>query len=240
MKCLLVQKKDSVLWLTLNRPDKANALSLELTAALVAALTEAKKSPDVRVVILMANGSTFSSGADLDDIRKIQNRADAKKFVGGFVDVLELLSSLEVPVLAGVQGPVRGGALGVLCVTDLVLATEKANFALPEIKAGLFPFIISPFVTEIIGRRRFLEMAYTGRVLSAAEGKEWGFVSEVVPGEKLELALETRAARLIEAPRAILQRARSTLRIHSVRDPLGQDPAPFVEALIATLLEKVK
>lgn len=233
MKTLLVEKKEGVLWLTLNRPDRANALSAELTGELVRALEESRTVADVRVVVLTANGTSFSSGADLDDIKKIRTRADAHHFVKGFVDVLELMAAHEAPVLAGVQGPVRGGALGILAVADYVIATDQANFALPEIKAGLFPFIISPFVTEIVGRRRFLEMAYSGRVLNAEQALEWGFVSEVVPPIELNMALAKRAARLIEAPRGILKRARETLRIR-------QDPAPFVEALVATLIEKTK
>ena len=231
MKVLLVEKKEGVLWLTLNRPDRANALSSELTGEMAQALEESRMAADVRVVVLTANGTSFCSGADLDDIKKIKNRADATRFVKGFVDVLELMAAHEAPILAGVQGPVRGGALGILAVADYVIATEQANFALPEIKAGLFPFIISPFITEIVGRRRFLEMAYTGRVLTSDQARDWGFVSEVVPHIELNMALSKRAARLIEAPRAILKRARETLRIR-------HDPTPFVEALIATLLEK--
>jgi enoyl-CoA hydratase/carnithine racemase len=168
-----------LLRLTLNRPEKRNALDAALCRALVDALDDAARDPAVGAILLTANGRAFCAGMDLAEIEQGVN--------AGEIDALhERLFTvgvrLDKPLIAGVQGPALGGGAGLVANCHIVVAGPEASFGLTEIRLGLWPFLVHRAVSSALGDRRTLELSLTGRIFSAAEAREMGLAHEVCDG----------------------------------------------------------
>ena len=194
--------------ITLNRPEKRNALSGELIAALSAELTRCASDPGVRVVQITGAGKAFCAGADLAEMQaqihagEAANLADARRLA----ELLAALDSLPKPTLARVNGDGYGGALGLLAACDIVVAADDAKFAFTEVRLGIIPAVISPFVLAKIGESAARRYFLTAETLTAAMLKELGLAHEVVPPE----ALDNSCARITDtllkgAPGALAQ-----------------------------------
>jgi methylglutaconyl-CoA hydratase len=174
--------------LTLNRPERHNAFDDALIAGLSAALEELGEDPRVRAVVLTGAGRSFSAGADLDWMRRMaehsqeDNLADAAKLAR----LMHLLARLPKPTLALVQGAAYGGGVGLACCCDVVLAADTARFCLSEVRLGLTPATISPYVVAAIGARQARRYFTTAEVIPPHRALEIGLVHEVVPAERLE------------------------------------------------------
>ena len=188
--------------LTLDRPNRHNAFDDALIAELTAALRRLGGDPGVRAVVLASNGRSFSAGADLEWMRRMArhsfeaNLADAAALAG----LLHTLDRLPKPTLALVQGAAYGGGVGLVACCDVAVASERAGFCLSEVKLGLTPATISPYVVNAIGARWARRPVQTAEVFTAARAREIGLVHEVVPEDGLAAAGE-------EALRAVLQGA---------------------------------
>lgn len=175
--------------LTMNRPELHNAFNESLVANLTASLRRLEADPQVRLVILAANGKSFSAGADLNDMRRMadnsreQNLADAK----GIAELMRTLNALAKPTVALVQGAAYGGGVGLTSCCDIAIATARATFCVSEVKLGLIPAVISPYVIAAIGSRAARRYFMTAEILSAGEAHRLGLVHEVVVDD-LELA----------------------------------------------------
>jgi methylglutaconyl-CoA hydratase len=174
---------------TMNRPELHNAFNENLVASLTESLRQLDADPTVRLVILAANGKSFSAGADLNDMRRMadnsreQNLADAK----GIAELMRTLNSLAKPTVALIQGAAYGGGVGLTSCCDIAIATERATFCVSEVKLGLIPAVISPYVIAAIGARAARRYFVTAEIISAGEAYRLGLVHEVVANE-LELA----------------------------------------------------
>jgi methylglutaconyl-CoA hydratase len=174
----------------LNRPELRNAFDDVLVARLREVLAAIGGDPRVRVVLLAARGSSFSAGADLAWMRRMANadaeagRADAL----ALAETLRLLAELPRPTVALVNGPARGGGVGLVAACDLAVAAEDATFALGEVRLGLVPATIAPHVVAAIGPRAAGRYALTGEAFDAAEALRLGLVHEVVPRADLDAA----------------------------------------------------
>ncbi|MBI2981993.1 MAG: enoyl-CoA hydratase/isomerase family protein [Deltaproteobacteria bacterium] len=221
MSALLSERKGAILSLTLNRPEKANALSTELIEALRLAFQSAERAADLKVVTLTGAGGNFCSGADTDEFKK--GEEGRRRAVQGYCELVQSLQQFSKPFLVGVEGGAIGGGLGLVALADFVIASGKAHFRTPELKLGLFPFIISPLLMPVIGRRHFFEMVYTGRPVDPIQGREWGLVNEVVPSEKIDDRLFSLAGRIAKAPLETLQRGKRAMREGASLQQLGEE-----------------
>lgn len=177
--------------LTLNRPDKRNAFDDQIIAELTARLKQADADDKVRVVILAAAGKHFSAGADLAwmqrtaQMSEAENIDDAQRLAG----LMFTLDRLSKPTLARVQGAAFGGALGLICCCDIVVASDAARFCLSEARLGLTPAAISPYVVRAMGPRAARRYFLTTEIMSAATAHRLNVVHEVLPEPELDAEL---------------------------------------------------
>jgi methylglutaconyl-CoA hydratase len=187
MSALVISTADGVRTITLNKPERHNAFDDALIGELARAFRDAATAPGVRAVVLDSTGKSFSAGADLDWMKRMaaysgdENVADAM----ALSDMLEAMDSCPRPVIGVVQGPAYGGGVGLAACCDLVVAAEGASFCLSEVKLGIIPAVISPYVVRAMGGRQARRYAVTAETFSAAQAKEYGLVHEVVPAQSL-------------------------------------------------------
>ena len=185
---LEVRSQDGVLHLTLNRPDKRNAMDRIMVDALLEALAHADLSAEVRVVALRGAGSDFSAGADLAellesvDLPAQQNAASAARLGQVFL----AMRKLPKPVVAVVHGRAVAGGLGLATACDLVLAREDASFGYPEVQRGFVPAMVIAMLRRAVGEKVAFDLVATGRMLTAQEALAVGLISRVLPADHFE------------------------------------------------------
>jgi enoyl-CoA hydratase/carnithine racemase len=174
----------------LNRPEKRNALSLELLQELNTLLTTIGEDRSVKVVIIKGEGKVFSAGHDISQLVG-QEMADYKAIFDTCVDVMNKMQHLPQPIIAQVHGTATAAGCQLVAACDLAVAEDGTLFGTPGVKIGLFCTTPGVPLVRAIGRKRALEMLLTGRMISAQEAEQYGLVNRVVPADKL--AAETRA-----------------------------------------------
>lgn len=177
-----------VLTLTLDRPDKRNALSAELVEALHAALERADLDADVRVVALRGAGRDFCAGADLDELLASADRtlAENESVALRLGALFTRIRALPKPVVAIVHGRALAGGAGLVTASDLALAGASTQIGYPEIQRGFVPAMVMTLLRRAVGEKQALDLVLTGRVLAASEAMAAGLISRVVPDEQLE------------------------------------------------------
>jgi len=205
-KNLTLHAAARVATLTLNRPEVHNAFDDAMLGELQDAFERLAGDESVRVVVLTGAGRSFSAGADLGWMKRMvrytleENLADARRLA----DCLDRLHRLPKPTIARVNGAAIGGGMGLVAACDLAIASEKAVLGLSEVKLGLVPAVISPYVVRRAGEGKCREFFLTGERLSAAKALEAGLVHRCVPEEELDRAVaETAASLLSSGPRAL-------------------------------------
>lgn len=198
--------KDKIATVTLNRPEVHNAFNEVMIAELTEIFRKTSEDELVRVVVLTGNGKSFSAGADLNWMKKMinysyeQNLDDSIKLA----ELFYLLYSLPKPIIARVNGTAIGGGTGLVAVCDIAIASENAKFSLSEVKLGLVPACISPYVIRKVGEGRCREFFLTGERLTAKRALESGLVNQVVPLEELDQAVQEKTDQLISSgPKAL-------------------------------------
>jgi len=168
--------------LTLNRPEKLNALSMQLRGEFVAAIEELRRDPAVRVLILTGAGRAFCAGLDLNELSKAESNS-SRAFE---LDAVATLLKFEGPVIGAINGVAATGGFEIAMACDILVASTEAQFADTHAKVGLLPgWGLSVRLPRRIGLHRAKELAFTGRFVSAAEAAEWGLVNRVVPPKEL-------------------------------------------------------
>lgn len=192
--------------LTLDRPDRRNALSPELMSQLAGAVRDAGRDPGVRIVVLAGAGTAFSAGADIGwmragrDADEAQNLAEAEALRDGF----ETLDTCPKAVIARVHGAAIGGGAGLVACADVAVASDEARFAFAEVRLGILPATIAPYVVRAIGPGAARALFTSGRHVDADEALRLGLVHRVVPADGLDDAVdETVDAFLAGGPQAI-------------------------------------
>ena len=174
---LLVELRDRVLHLTLNRPGKRNALNAEMCSGIVNAIKGAQERKEIGCILISANGSVFSAGMDLDEAVGPQAAQ-----LSAVHEALFTIGSVSLkPIVICVCGAALGGGLGVIAQGHVVLSAEGAAFGLTEIRVGLWPFLVYRSVEAALGPRRALQLSLTGRVFHSEDALRWGLVHEVCP-----------------------------------------------------------
>ena len=174
--------------ITLNRPDKRNALNDELIAGIKHSLREAESNQSVRVVLISGAGKDFCSGADLSALQKIsqasvtENVADA----GSLLELFTLMRKLPIPVVAAVHGRALAGGCGLASAADLILAAESARFGYPEVKIGFVPAMVAAILRRNVAEKQAFELLVRGGEISARRAYEVGLVNQVFPDATFE------------------------------------------------------
>lgn len=206
MSSILAQRDGAVLRLTLNRPDVRNAFDEQVIAALTTLAADAAQDRTLRAVVLAGTGKAFCAGADVAWMSKSiaysqrENLSDAEDLAR----MLERLETLPVPVIGRIQGAALGGGVGLAAVCDVAIAADDAVFALSEVKLGILPAVVAPYVIRKIGISAARELFLTGSRFGALRAKEIGLVHEIVPPDHLDEAIARRLGEVMSAgPRAI-------------------------------------
>jgi enoyl-CoA hydratase/carnithine racemase len=188
---VLVREDGPAVRVTLNRPDKRNALSYELMEELIGAL---RSVGDARAVVIEANGPAFSAGHDLSEMID-RDVPFFQRLFERCTELMELIHKLPQPVIAKVQGIASAAGCQLVAACDLAVAADTAKFATPGVKIGLFCSTPMVPLSRAIGRKRALDMLLTGRAVDAHTALEWGLVNRVVPAE----ALDDEITQIVEA-----------------------------------------
>ncbi len=202
----------ATLWL--NRPEVRNAFSDVMIEELDAALASLAARTDVRVVVLAARGSVFSAGADLTWMRRMagfsreENRADAAKLAA----MLLTLHTLPKPTIARVHGDCYAGGLGLVSACDLAVAADAAQFCLTEVRLGLIPATIGPYVVRAIGARQASRYFLTAEKFSASQARELGLVHEICAPDELDKIISTLTTQLLQAGPVALAESKRLIR----------------------------
>jgi enoyl-CoA hydratase/carnithine racemase len=183
---------------TLNRPDRRNALSLDLMLELIRCLEEFSADANIRVVVLAAAGKVFSSGHDLSEmVGRTVN--DYRRIFDVCTVLMTKIQSIPQPLIAQVQGVATAAGCQLVATCDLAIASEEAAFATPGVKIGLFCTTPMVALSRAVGRKRALEMLLTGRLVDAATAADWGLINRVVPAQQLEPETRQLACKIAEA-----------------------------------------
>src|SRR5262249_10731091 len=195
---ILVDREGPVAVVTLNRPQRRNALSLSLMQELIACMEETGGDREVRAVILAAAGKVFCSGHDLSEMIG-RDLNEYRRIFDVCSELMLAIQAIPQPVIAEVQGIATAAGCQLVAACDLAIAAEEASFATPGVKIGLFCTTPMVPLTRPIGRTRALEMLLTGAPGPSRTAAEWGLVNEVVPAAELQQATRKLAAKVAEA-----------------------------------------
>jgi enoyl-CoA hydratase/carnithine racemase len=188
----------SVATVTLNRPQRRNALSLGLMLELIGCLEEIGRNREIRAVILAAAGKVFCAGHDLSEMTG-RDINEYRRIFDVCTDLMTKIQSIPQPVIAQVQGIATAAGCQLVAACDLAVAAEEAAFATPGVKIGLFCTTPMVALTRSIGRKRALEMLLTGDLVDARTAADWGLVNRVVPAAELADAARRMAAKVADA-----------------------------------------
>jgi enoyl-CoA hydratase len=203
---VLLDVSEGIATLTLNRPERRNALSPQLMQDLLTRLGQVKRDPQVRAVVLAAAGErAWCAGGDLGGAQGgdgLLALHDARQI---FVDVIEAMNGLGKPIVAAVHAAVRGGGVGLMLACDLVVSSEKASFGTPEIRVGLFPMMIMALIFRNVPRKHAMEMMLTGDTVRPERAREIGLVNRVVAADDLAAEAHALAAKVGSFSPAVLK-----------------------------------
>src|ERR1039457_1005668 len=190
--------EDNIALVTLNWPQRRNALSLALMQELIDCLSEIESQRDLRAVILAANGSVFSAGHDLSEMVG-RDISEHRRLFDVCTELMEKLQSIPQPVIAEVQGIATAAGCQLVATCDLAIASEDAAFATPGVRIGLFCTTPMVALSRAIGRKRALEMLLTGELVDAHRAADWGLVNRVVAADRLRAETRQLAGRIAQA-----------------------------------------
>jgi 2-(1,2-epoxy-1,2-dihydrophenyl)acetyl-CoA isomerase len=212
---VLETRHDAIVTLTMNRPDRLNAIDNELSTALNEALTRIANDLSVHVVILTGAGRAFCAGGDLGVIGKGRERGETAELApilrSGMQAVLNI-RSMPQPVIAAVNGPAAGAGMNLALAADIRIATENAVFGQNFAKVGLFPdYGGTYFLPELVGPSIAAELFYTGEMIDAKTAHQLGIVNHVVPVDHFEAEVQTLGRKIAEGPQVAIRAVKQTL-----------------------------
>ena len=222
---VLFEVSDAIARITLNRPEKRNALNDELIAALKESLRQADHDEKVRAVVLTGNGSDFCSGADLAALQKIstasvdENLDDARSLMELFM----LIRAVHSPVIAAVRGRALAGGCGLATACDLVLAARSARFGYPEVKIGFIPAMVMAILRRNVSEKRAFELVTLGAEIDAEEAAAFGLVNRVLDDEAFEDEVDAFVQQFLEVSNSAVSLSKRLL--------YQTDAISFVDAL---------
>ncbi len=238
-QALEIQLTGPVATLWMNRPDRHNAFDESLIAELTAACLALDDDADVRIVILAGRGKSFSAGADLNWMKRAANNglADNLNDARALAEMLRTLAEMRKPTIARVHGAALGGGMGLAAACDIAVASTKAVFATSEVKFGIIPSAISPYVLRAIGARQATRYFQSAERISADRAREIGLVHEAVEAEQLDAKVQEIVGSLLQGGPLSQAAAKELIRAVSgrpINDNLVDDTAHRIAHLRAT------
>ncbi|MCP8615663.1 enoyl-CoA hydratase/isomerase family protein [Salirhabdus salicampi] len=182
MGYVLLRKKNKVLTITLNDPNRNNPLSVPMCKELVDTLRKAEKDSSIRAVIITGAGNSFSAGADIKEFKGKLNQSAVDVYEEGKEGTGELFKlglNYTKPIIGAVNGYALGGGFGLVCLCHMAIASDRAKFGLTEINIGLFPLVVLPHVRRVLGERKALELSLTANIFGPEEAKNIGLVNSI-------------------------------------------------------------
>jgi enoyl-CoA hydratase/carnithine racemase len=233
MNEVLIDKRGAVLWITINREERRNAMNDAVTAGIADGLTRASADADIRAVVLTGAGDrAFCAGADLS-AGSGSFKYDYSKVGIPFVKLMKQARDLTVPLIARVNGHTMAGGMGLMGMCDMAISVDTARFGMPEVKVGIFPMQIMAVLQRLIPSRKLYEMALTGEPIDAAEALTLGLVNHVVPAAELDSKLDWLLKRLLDKSPTAIRRGKYAIR--QTESMSFDQSAVFMEAQIGTL-----
>ncbi len=225
MAVVLTERRGAVQWITLNRPDKRNALNEEVVRAISAGIAQATAAGECRAIVLTGAGEqAFCAGADLQ--KNVQGGAFAPDYAHPRHYIVEMFKQMQdcpLPIVARVNGAAMAGGFGLLCACDMAVAADDIRIGTPEAKVGVTPMMILPFMLRVLPPRRLQEMCVTAEPFTAAEALAWGVVNYLAPRAQLDAKVDWLLARILDkSPTAIRlgKQAFGAMRDMSLRESL--------------------
>jgi methylglutaconyl-CoA hydratase len=210
---LQIERRGPAAWLWMNRPELRNALNDLVLNSISNSLQKLEKDTSCRVIVLAGRGQAFCAGGDLSRMEQAAKatKAKSKLEAGRFAKLLYRMHTYPKPLIARVHGPAYAGGMGLVAACDLVVAAEEAEFCLPEVRIGLVPAMISPYIVRAMGEQQARRYVLTGERFGAREAQRIGFVHECVTAAELDARVEKFAAQLAQAGPQALARAKKLL-----------------------------
>ncbi len=208
---VLVQVRDAIATVTLNRPEQRNPLSASMMQDLRSALAWCKSSPEVAVVVLTGAGDrAFCAGADLGGFSGTASTLELHHGRHALADLFMEMAELGKPILGRINGHALAGGFGLACACDLLVAVDTATFGTPEINVGVWPMMIQAVLSRNVPRKVLLEMVMLGERWTATQLQQYGVINRVVPAERLDAETQSLAASLAQKSTAIMRLGRDS------------------------------
>lgn len=229
---VLHDRRGHALWITINRPDKRNALNDDVIAGIREGYRLAHADENVRVIVLTGAGEkAFCAGADLLAGKTFQ--FEAARPTLAYADMLRTAHAATLPAIARVNGACMAGGIGLLCMTDLAVAADHVTFGLPEVKVGVFPMQVLSLLQSLVPKRTVREWALAGEPFSAAEAKAAGLVNHVVSAAELDAKTDWLINRLADKSPTAIRRGKVALR--AIESMTFDQAIAYTESQIALL-----
>ena len=208
---VLHDKRGHAFWITINRPDKRNAINAEVISGIRAGLRTAHADADVRVIVLTGTGDkAFCAGADLQPGKGFV--FDTARPNLDYADLLRDAQDATLPTIARINGVCMAGGMGLLCMTDLAVAADHVVFGLPEVKVGVFPMQVLSLLQQIAPRRMVREWALSGEPFDATQALQAGLVNHVVPVAELDTKVDWLVQRIVDKSPTAIRRGKYAMR----------------------------
>ena len=235
-EAILVDIKSYVLTITLNRPEKKNAINDVMSNEIIYSLTFAKQSDDIRVVKIEANGDVFCAGGDLKNMwSKNDETISTVPKLGDVEDISLMLRNINKPVISKIQGNVLAGALMIVCNSTHAIATNDSNFMAPEIKRGIWPFMVMAGLFRVMPKRQGLDFIMRGEAINANEAKKYGLINDHVPSQELDSTIDLLTRSLVKLPPNTMKMG---LSAYNMQDQMAFDEAlPFLRKQIKLCID---
>ena len=210
--------------ITLNRPQKRNALDRDSILRIRTLLAEARQDESARVILLSGEGKDFCSGADLSELQRIRDAGTLENFEDARIlgELFQEMRRHPLPIIAAVRGRALAGGCGLATACDLVLASQDAQFGYPEVNIGFVPAMVMAILRRSIGEKQAFDLLTTGRIVNAQEALALGIVNAVYPDDAFASAVEDYASRMAARPASAVQ---LTKRLLYHMDGMGFDAA---------------
>lgn len=206
---VLFEKRGTAFWITINRPEKRNALNAGVIAGIREGYARAHADADVRVIVLTGAGKAFCAGADLQPGKGFA--FDHSKPNTDYADMLRTAYHATLPSIARVNGTCIAGGIGLLCMTDIAIAADHVQFGLPEVKVGVFPMQVLSLLQHLVAPRKIREWCITGEPFGAAEAQAAGLLNYSVAAAELDDKLEWLIARVADKSPTAIRRGKYAL-----------------------------
>jgi enoyl-CoA hydratase/carnithine racemase len=238
-KELLIEERDTVLWLTINREARRNAMSHSVLAEMQLAIDAAQTNREILAIVITGTGTkAFCAGADLQSAQAFTT--DYSDPTGHLARLLRSAKASHIPLIARVNGACMAGGMGLLAMCDMAVSTPEAMFGLPEVKVGVFPAQVLAVLQHVIPKRQLVEMCLTGEPISAAQALDIGLINHVSSDEGLDAKLQWLLERLLDKSPAAIRRGIYTMK--KIEAMSFEEAMSFTESQIAlfTLTEDAK